>query len=69
MERCTQALRTLGIALDRGGRVGKRYTGPEWRAFTVSRWRGRGVDSCFVPKWMEDRDDDLVRGHWRKVCG
>lgn len=67
MERCTQALRTLGMALDRGGRVGKRYTGSEWRAFTVSRMEGEG-GWLVLPKWMEDRDDDLVRGHWRKVC-
>lgn len=66
MERCTQALRALGMALDRDGGVGKRYTGPEWSIYGFMM-KGGGVDSCFVPKWMENRDDDLVWSHWRKV--
>lgn len=66
MERCTQALRALGMALDRDGGVGKRYTGSEWSIYGFMAKGGGRVDSCFVPKWMENRDDDLVWSHWTR---
>lgn len=59
MERCTQALRALGMALDRDGGVGKRYTGPEWsiygfmmkgggltRASCLNGWKTGTTISC-----------------------